>query len=170
MGFGPGDVVTYDASGMPAIAHRIGTISGLTTTTGVPGSKTLVKETTRDIDLYETISPYQLMLEARNRGAVMAQAQLEGDVAAIKAVNEDRRQFNDRIMGVAREVTGKDLGRLPKDWRQALAARRNSPKQEARPSDKPTIPELAALNYNPVFGPVGFGSQLVVQTRVYADT
>ena len=166
---GPGDIVTYDASGMLVIAHRIGSFGGVASTTGVPGSKDLVKETTREIDFYERISPYELMLEAQ-RGAVMAQAQLERDVAAIKAINEDRRQFNDRVMGVAREITGKDHGRTPKEWREALIARWSSPRQPVRPSAKPTVPELAPLDYNPVFGPIGFASQLVIQTRVYVDT
>ena len=124
--FGPGDIVSYDASGMPVISHRIGSTGGVSSTVGVPGSKSLVKQTTREVDFYETISPYQLMLEAQ-RGAVMAQSQLDSDVAAIKTINDDRRQFNDRVMGVAREVTGKDLGRIPKEWREALAAAKSLP-------------------------------------------
>ena len=34
---GPGDVVTYDASGMPVIVHRIGAVAGASSTVGVPG-------------------------------------------------------------------------------------------------------------------------------------
>ena len=86
----PGDIVSYDPYGNPVISRPVGVIPGKRT--GVPGSKTLVSET--DQVGYELISPSQLMAEAQ-RGAVMAEAQLESDVANIKSINDDRKQFND---------------------------------------------------------------------------
>ena len=124
----PGDIVSYDASGMPLISRPVEVIAGKRT--GVPGSKTLVTET--DNVGYELISPYQLMAEAQ-RGAVMAEAQLEADVATIKSINHDRKQYNDLVMAVATDTTGKNPGRTPKEWRDALA-RRN---QSDRPSKTP---------------------------------
>ena len=75
---------------------------------------------------YELISPYQLMAEAQ-RGAVMAEAQLEADVAAIKSVNDDRKQFNDLVMAVATDATGKNPGRTPTEL--ARGSRRAQPEQ-----------------------------------------
>src|SRR5262249_54304339 len=123
----PGDIISYDASGMPLISRPINTVSS-TVTRGVPGSKTLVKSTTTDNIQYEEISPYQLMLEAQ-RAAAMAQAQLQQDVAIIKSINDDRKQFNDLVMAVAKDTTGKDCGNSPKNWRDALAAGNASPKK-----------------------------------------
>ncbi|HZW34072.1 MAG TPA: hypothetical protein VFF52_25335 [Isosphaeraceae bacterium] len=164
----PGDFITFDQFGMPVINRPLG-FTGTTTTQGVPGSKTLVRSTTTAVQQYAQISPSQLMMEAQ-RAAVMAEAQLEGDVERIKAINEDRKQFSERVMAVAKDTTGKDLGRTPKEWREALASGNNSSKQPERTRPKPTVPELVALDYNPLFGPVGFLSQSVTRTRVYVDT
>jgi hypothetical protein len=148
----PGDVVSYDASGMPLIARPVEVISGARA--GVPGSKTLVRETDR-VD-YELISPGQLMAEAQ-RGAIVAEAQLEADVAAIRSVNDDRKQFNDLVMAVATDATGKNPGRTPKEWREALAGP-NQSIRSSKPPMKPTYGEMATLAYQPVFAPVGFTS------------
>src|SRR5262249_7124265 len=96
-----GDIITYDQSGSPIISRPTGLAA--VTTTGVPGSKTLVKETTAAE--YATISPAQLILEAQ-RGAVMAEAQLERDVAIVKSANADRKRFNDLIMAIAKDAAG----------------------------------------------------------------
>ena len=157
----PGDIVSYDPSGMPLISRPLGITSS--TKKGVPGSKTLVKET--DNMEFEVISPYQLMAEAQ-RGAVMAEAQLEGDVAMIKSINDDRNRFNDLVMAVAKDATGKNPGRTPKDWRDARAV----PNQSTRPMKapvKPTFGEMATLVYQPVFAPVGFRNTTF--TRVLVD-
>jgi hypothetical protein len=158
----PGDVVTYDASGMPLISRPVGVVAGKRI--GIPGSKTLVQAT--DLVEYELISPSQLMAEAQ-RGALMAETQLEADVAMIKSVNDDRKQFNDLIMAVATDATGKNPGRTPKEWREALAG----PNQSNRPSKtpmKPTFGEMATLVYQPVFAPIGFTS--AKRTQVIVDS
>jgi hypothetical protein len=107
------------------------------------------------------------MLEAQ-RGAVMAQVQLERDVAMIKSINDDRKRFNDMIMTAAKRATGRDHGRTPKDWRDALVAGKSSP-TKAEPS-KPTVPEMVPLAYNPAFMPIGFSTRTLTSTRVYVDS
>jgi hypothetical protein len=165
---GPGDIISFDSSGMPIINRPVleEEFSG---TTGLPGSKTLVKQTTRTITTYAQISPTELMLEAQ-RGAAMAEAQLEADVAQIKSMNKDRKQFNELVMAAAKDASGKDLGSTPKEWREALAGGNKSSKQPSRTPDKPTIPENVPLAYNPLFAPVGFTAQTLTQTRVYEDS
>ncbi len=46
-----------------------------------------------------------------------AEAQLEADVEMIKSINADRKYFNDTIMRIAKDATGKDLGSTPEEWR-----------------------------------------------------
>jgi hypothetical protein len=157
-----GDIVSYDLSGMPLISRPVGIINS--STRGVPGSKTLVKET--DTLQYEVISPYQLMIEAQ-RGAIMAESQLEGDVAMIRSINDDRKRFNDLVMAVAKDATGKNLGRTPKEWRDALAGPNQSTRRSKTPM-KPTFGEMATLVYQPVFAPIGFKNTTL--TRVFVDT
>jgi hypothetical protein len=157
----PGDIVSYDESGMPLISRPVRIIPGRSI--GIPGSKTLVQETDR-VD-FEFISPAQLMAEAQ-RGALMAEAQLEADVAAIKSVNDARKQFNDLVMAVATDATGKNPGRTPKEWREALAGPNQSNRLSKTPR-KPTFGEMATLVYQPVFAPIGFSSTKF--TQVFAD-
>ncbi len=97
----------------------------------------------------------------------MAEAQLEGDVAMIESINEDRKRFNDLIMAAARDATGKDPGRTPKEWREALARGNRSDRPLKFPM-KPTFGEMATLVYQPVFAPVGYRDTTL--TRVYVDT
>jgi hypothetical protein len=110
-----------------------------------------------------------MMLEAQ-KGAAMAEAQLEGDVAQIKSMNSERKRFNERVMAVAKEATGKDRGSTPQDWREALAKGNNSSKQPARTPQKPTYPELVSLAYNPAFAPIGFMAQTTTTSRVFVDS
>ncbi len=158
----PGDTISYDQNGMPLISRPVGVVGF--TRQGVPGSRTLVKET----ENVETalISPSQLIAEAQ-KGALMAEAQLEGDVAMIKSINQDRKRFNDLVMAAARDATGKDPGRTPKEWRAALARGNRSDRPSKTPM-KPTFGEMATLVYQPVFGPVGYRD--TPMTRVYVDT
>jgi hypothetical protein len=169
IGLGPGDILSTDAYGMPVINRPIGALPSASQTRGVPGSKTLVETTTTETTVYATISPFRLMQEAQ-RSALVAAAQLEQDLSQIKAVNQERKQYNDRLMAIAKDATGKDPGRSPKAWREALAARRNSTRVPERDPEKPVLPQVVPLAYNPVYGPIGFQAQSVVQTRVYVDS
>jgi hypothetical protein len=169
IGLLPGDFVSFDPSGAPIINRPVGEDLPVTLTQGVRGSKTLVSQTQTNTTRYAQISLMELALEAQ-RGAFMAQVQLEGDVAAIRSLNEERRAFNERVMAIAKDATGKDHGNSPKEWRDALAHRANSSKQPDRTRSKPTVDENVPLVYNPEFMPVGITSRTVTQTRVFVDT
>jgi hypothetical protein len=165
----PGDIITFDASGEPIINRPVMTLPLSDINKGIPGSKTLVRETTTTDIIYAQISVQQLKAEAE-RAAQSAEAQLEVDVAKIEAMNKDRNQFNNLVIAAAKEATGKDLGKTPKDWRDALGGRNKlSTKTDPTPS-KPTIPEAVPLAYNPTFAPVGLSMQILKQTRVYEDS
>jgi hypothetical protein len=155
----PGDVIGYDASGVPMIVR-----SGPTTAKGVPGSKTLVTKQT-ELGMF-SLAP--VLVEAQ-RAAMSAQAQLQNDVAQIEAINDARNAFNSLVMNVAKAATGKDLGKTPKEWRDAVAAApQKYAKQPTRTTPKPTLSELASLvyipNYNPVLVQTAFLRQTVVDT------
>jgi hypothetical protein len=141
-----GDLASFQQYGAPVLLVPAGQSS--TSPRRVPGSNTLaqVTETTR----YAQISPVQMIIEAQ-KAAIMAQAQLESDVASIQSINQERKTFNDRVMAVAKGATGKDHGSTPKEWRDALAAGTNSSKQPSRTPFKPTFGELVPLAYNPFF-------------------
>jgi hypothetical protein len=149
---GPGDMISFDSSGMPVILRPIGPGPSVGSITAAPGTKNEFKQTTTPTTNFAVISPQDLLAEAQ-RGAVMAEAQLETDVAIVKSVNTARKQFNDLVMAVAKDATGQNRGSTPKEWRDALAGGKNSTRQP--PPHKPTIPEQVALAYNPVFGPSG---------------
>jgi hypothetical protein len=104
------------------------------------------------------------------RAAAMAEAQLEADVAQLKSINQDRKEFNDLVMTAATDATGKDHGTTPNQWRAALAGGNKSSKQPSGTSFKPTISEVVPLVYNPVFAPVGLTAQTLTQTRVFEDS
>jgi hypothetical protein len=142
----PGDTISYDQNGNLIIGRAAGQsffhqnfktggdASGITTA-------------------YAQISPALLQMEAQ-RAALAAQDQLEGDVNMIKAINQDRRTFNEVIMTVAKDATGQDGGKTPKEWRESLEAGKGRNYQ--RPAIKPTYGEMVALEYNPAFEPIGF--------------
>ena len=157
----PGDVITFDASGMPVITRAVGSMSGQAR--GVPGSKTLATRT--DTVEVAEFSVAQIMAEAQ-KAAASAEAQLEGDVAQIKAINGDRRQFNHIVIAVATYATGKDIGQTAKEWRDALAAEKKSGKETAR-LEKPTVTEIVPLAYQPVIVPRLYFMKM---TSTFVDT
>jgi hypothetical protein len=165
----PGDIITYDQYGMPIINRPVQTYALMGAKKGVRGSKTLVEQMEMDVIEYVEISPSQLAMEAQ-RGALVAKNQLEADVNLIKSINKDRKQFNELVMAVAKNATGKDGGETPKEWRETLAAGNGISKQPSRTPDKPTFGEMVSLAYNPVFAPVGFTAQSVIKINVFADS
>jgi hypothetical protein len=152
----PGDSITYDDLGMPVINHPLGISTG---PRGVPGSKTLVEND----QLTLQVSVREAMLQAQ-QGAVNAQLQLQNDVAAIENLNTTRKKFNDVVMNVAKDATGKDLGSKPKDWRKAIGSRKKYEDAPSKEPQKPIIDEVVPLAYMPQFGRLGFIRQ------VYADS
>lgn len=135
---GPGDIISFDNAGMPIINRPVMRISGDSTIRGLPGSKTPVQDLATMTTTYAAISPAQLMLEAQ-KGAAMAEAQLEADVAQIKSINQDRKRFNDLVMAVAKDATGKDHGKTPKEWREALAGGNKSRKRPSQTDRKSVV-------------------------------
>jgi hypothetical protein len=158
-----GDVIGFGPSGMPTSFG-----STLTTQMGTPhrvqGSKTLVTRT--DTVEYGTYDTGQIMAEAQN-AAVAAEGQLEADVARIRAINAERRQFNDIVVAVASYATGQDHGQTAKQWRDAQAARQNSGKQPQVTPAKPTFTEMVPLAYQPVVVP---RLSFMKVTSTYVDT
>ena len=126
---GPGDIISFDSSGMPIISRPVMSVP-IGGPTGMPGSKFLVEQKT--ITAYAQISVSQLMAEAQ-KSAAAAEAQLEADVDQIKSTNTNRKQFNDLVIAAAKDATGKDHGTTPKEWREAVAGANKSSKQPAAP-------------------------------------
>ncbi len=101
---------------------------------------------------------------------MLAEKQLEADVNLIKSINSDRKKFNELVMKVARDTTGKDGGSTPDEWREILAGGNGVSKQPSRSPTKPTYGEMVALAYNPVFAPVGFTGRSVARINIFADS
>jgi hypothetical protein len=150
----PGDMISYDGNGLPVIIRPFGT----EWKAGVPGSKTLAYDTraAARISLSDNIM-------AAQQGAVAAQAQLEGDIAAIESLNKARRDFNDVVLNVVRDSTGKDIGTKRDDWNAALTGPREYAKKAA--PQKPTVDQVVALAYQPAVNP-----QLSFVTRITTDS
>ena len=140
-------MISYDAAGMPVITRPLQSV-GLA---GGPTSTGMAQE----LDLSVQFSYSRSLIEAR-RGAIAAQAQLSGDIARIESINADRDRFNQLVMNVAQDASGKNPGRTPKAWRDFLATRdgRYSPRTEAR--RVPTIDELVPPAYIPTYTQVAF--------------
>ena len=113
---------------------------------------------------FAQISPAQLKMEAE-RGAVAAGRQLDADVDMIKSINKARKAFNELVMAAAKDTTGHD-GKTPEEWRQKLAGKGFS---KLPPSAKPTYGEMVELEYNPIFGPVGFTARSVLKVNTFVD-
>jgi hypothetical protein len=151
----PGDLIAYDRNGNPIINRPVA--QTLFESSLVPGAgPNVTSSVVRANTTFVQISPVDAQIEAR-QGAVVAQDQLEADVSLIKSINKDRRAFNDVVISVAKDTTGKDEGKTPKEWRESLPGGKVS-----SPTAKPTYSEMMALNYNPVFLPLVFVSKLPV--------
>jgi hypothetical protein len=161
----PGDIITYDQDGMPVIHRPVQQVAIADPIQSVPGSKVLLQQKEIDVTDYAEISTSQLTMEAQ-KGAVAARNQLEADVRLIKSINEKRTKFNDLVMDVAKDATGRDNGKTPKEWRNALVPGNGVSEQPA----KPTYGEMVALAYNPVFAPVGFTIQSLFKINITADS
>jgi hypothetical protein len=161
----PGDIVTYDQSGNPIINRPVRQATILGPTKPIPGAKTGFEQQEVDVVDYVQISPSQLMMEAQ-KSALAAKEQLEADVNLIKSINKERNKFNDLVMTAAKEATGKDAGKTPKEWRDALAKGNGASTQRA----KPTYDENVALAYTPAFAPLGITTQSLFKINFKADS
>jgi hypothetical protein len=150
----PGDIISYDQFGMPVIDRYFADLK-----VGVPGSSTMVFDF-KGADV--RISATQMMLEAQ-KGAQAAEAQLEGDVAQVKAINAARRHFSELVMAVASYATGKTIGTEPEAWRKAVGAQDAKTKYPTK--EKPTVTELVPMAYKPAFSQI-----LFMKVRLVADS
>lgn len=152
--FRPGDLIGYDANGLPVLIRPIAQLGSRLISADDPKKKgaTALFE---DFDIAARYSVADMMFEAQ-RGAVSAQRQLEGDVKQIETLNRATKQFNETVMTVARDASGQDLGSEPKEWRDALADRGQYRKDPKKSPDKPTLDELVPLAYQPRFGELSF--------------
>ncbi len=145
-----GDVISYDEHGLPAVIRPFALASSrVIHETGT--KKTGTTQTLLDFDLAARISMSDMLIEAQ-KGAMTAQLQLQADMARIEALNNARRAFNTLVLNVAKDAGGKDLGKEPKDWRDALAPQGRYRKNPQKAPRKPTIDELVPLAYLPRFG------------------
>jgi hypothetical protein len=149
----PGDIITYDSQGEPIILRAIAEV-GLNEAASIPGTGLAGQVRLGE---YAEISPLRVESEAE-KGAVEAGRQLDRDVDMIKSINKERKAFNELVMRVAKDASGKDPGKTPKEWREKVLGKGFS----KPPGDKPTYPEMAMLDYNPVL--------LRVTTRVILRT
>ena len=83
----PGDIITYDQSGMPVISRPVGCDRMISTASRGPGFEDPGAQTNRTSSSTSRSPPPSSWLEAQ-RGAVVAEAQLEADVALIKSIND----------------------------------------------------------------------------------
>jgi hypothetical protein len=137
----PGDIISYDSLGEPIIIRAIAEV-GLNEAASIRGTGLAGQVRLGE---YAEISPLRVEAEAE-KGAVEAGRQLDRDVDMIKLINKERKAFNELVMGVAKAASGKDPGKTPKEWREKVLGKGFS----KPPGDKPTYPEMAVLDYNPV--------------------
>ncbi len=163
----PGDMITYDQYGEPIINRPMRRVAemGPMIMEKPTATKRVTKQQEEDVTEYAQISPSQLAMEAQ-RGALGAKNQLEDDVELIKSINKERKTFNELVMAVAKDVTGKDGIKTPKEWRETLAGGKGFSKRPS--SANPTYGEMVALAYNPVFGPAGFTARGEFRVHVRA--
>jgi len=162
--FQRGDTIAYDENGLPVLYRPMATLGSPVISergTPKPGMPKKVLET--DIAVRFSMSD---MLAESQRATTAAQLQLQADVAGIEDLNRARRTFNELVMNVAKEASGKDLGTEPKQWRDALAGKGLSRTRPESPTRKPTFDELVPLAYLPRFGELS----MVSLPRIVMDT
>jgi hypothetical protein len=146
-----GDLITYDRSGNPVIIRPLSPTSSLVGPVVPVGNPKAASAGVQGVTTeFVQLSPVDAQIEAR-KGALAAQDQLEADVSLIKSINKDRKAFNDVVISVAKDTTGKDEGKSPEEWRKSLPGGKGFSQ-----TVRPTYGEMAALNYNPVFAPLVF--------------
>lgn len=146
----PGDIVGFDALGLPVITRSLGVLDQTNMVLGgVDGNTTVTLNAAIRFDLGKDY------LLAR-RAAVGAQAQLEADVRQIQDLNRAREIFKQHVLSILRDATGADVGDTAEKWNRLAAKARGylrepPPRDKTKPS-KPTLDQLVPLAYNPRFG------------------
>jgi hypothetical protein len=148
--FQSGDSVSFDENGLPVVYRPFARVdSKIISKTGT--LKTGMTATVVERDAAMRFSMADMLAEAQ-RAAVSSQLQLQADVAEIEALNRARTSFNEHVLDVATQASGKDFGKEPKQWRDALAGKGLYQRKPENPPRKPTFDELVPLAYLPRFG------------------
>jgi hypothetical protein len=113
----------------------------------------------------ETIPVGLMALEAQ-KTAVLAEQQLEKDVAAIKEYNQGLSQINDRVLPVLTAVSGLDLGPKPLEWQKWYVDLIGYRLNQMQSNQNNTVIEDVPLAYQPQPIPVGQFASLVSVVRM----
>lgn len=142
----PGDILQYDASGLPMIdRHNV-----TTTRTG--------NMTTTEDD--EIGIPVGRMVLETEMAAASAQRQLISDVASVQKANEEIASSNDRVASILQRATGQDLGTSREAWEAWWTDQQGySYRQAPKPVATPTLVQVVPLAFRPTTGPIVLGSR-----------
>jgi len=89
----------------------------------------------------------EMQLEAQ-KAALSAERQLEGDVAAINAYNDESRRSNDRVVGALSALTGQSLGENQRAWADWWTDRKGYALKTSE-EPKSTLDQTVPLDYVP---------------------
>jgi hypothetical protein len=95
----------------------------------------------------------QMMLEAQ-KSAVVAQAQLQADIAAVETFNRTIRDDNEQVAAVLDQSTGEHLGADRKGWESWWTNQLGYAYRTSEPAPVPTMVENVPLAYTPQPVPV----------------
>src|SRR5262249_17733801 len=113
----------------------------------------------------ETVPVGRMALEAQ-KSAVMAQQQLDNDVAALKQYNQGLSEINDRVLPILRDVSGLDVGPKPLDWQKWYVNLVGYQLNQLQSSERPTTIEDVPLAFQPQPIPIGQLTIPISVTRV----
>ncbi len=113
----------------------------------------------------ESIPVGRMALEAQ-KTAVVAQQQLENDVAAIKQYNQGLSEINDRVLLVLKDISGLDIGPKRAEWQKWYVNLIGYQLNQLQASENPTVIENVPLAYQPQPIPIGQLTAPVAASRV----
>jgi hypothetical protein len=125
---GPGDVITYDAMGLPVVNRPL-------YVDGQPNGR----GDTIPLLHYARVDLGPQILEAQREAqlaTLTAEAQLLGDLRRVLALNLIRRNFTANVVDILRRATGKKAGDTAKAWRDWLSEQRGYARED-RAKDRP---------------------------------
>ena len=156
----PGDIVGYNALGMPVITRPLETLDSMQGSMNIGSQRS---DFTVDLNSAIRLDLGRNLIEAR-RAASSAEAQLESDVRQIQCLNVARSMFKEHVLSILRDSTGKNEGDAAEKWNALIAEARGYEKDAPQPSrPKKTLDQLVPLAFNPQFGDlVAYTSMTIV--------
>ncbi len=100
------------------------------------------------------------------KSAVVAEKQLESDVASIKEYNASLSQINDRVVPILKDISGLNIGPKPAEWQKWYVNLIGYQLNQLQSSDKPTVVEDVPLAYQPQPIPIGQFSGPIATMRI----